>query len=96
MLSCLRVLSITTVIVYRLLMSDLRSEACRAGRAILRWSTADLARAARVSATTVNRIESGDGVRDAVAGKIIATFAAHGVEILGGPQPGARIKRSLA
>ena len=36
---------------------------CRAGRALLEWSAADLAAAAKVGIATVKRFEAGDAVR---------------------------------
>ncbi len=57
-------------------------EACRAARALLKWSMRDLAEHSGVAWTTVNRIEAGTAARDATAEKIVAAFAAHGVEIV--------------
>lgn len=69
--------------------------ACRAARAILRWTTDDLAKAAGVSTSTINRLENlSDESAPARAGtvaKLTATFAANGVEILDGGKPGARV-----
>lgn len=57
-------------------------EACRAGRAILKWSMRDLAERSGVAWTTINRLEGGVSARDATAAKIVAAFQAHGVELL--------------
>lgn len=57
-------------------------EACRAGRAILKWSMRDLAEHSGVAWTTINRIEAGAGARDATAAKIVAAFEARGVELV--------------
>ncbi|WP_339929486.1 helix-turn-helix transcriptional regulator [uncultured Brevundimonas sp.] len=57
-------------------------EACRAGRAILKWSMRDLAEHSGVAWTTINRLEAGAGARDATAAKILAAFEARGVELL--------------
>lgn len=57
-------------------------EACRAGRAILKWSMRDLAVRSGVAWTTINRLEGGTGARDATAAKIVAAFQAHGVELV--------------
>lgn len=57
-------------------------EACRAGRAILKWSMRDLADRSGVAWTTINRLEGGVSARDATAAKIVAAFQAHGVELL--------------
>tara|TARA_R110000787_G_scaffold242974_2_gene348952 strand:+ start:203 stop:457 length:255 start_codon:yes stop_codon:yes gene_type:complete len=57
-------------------------EACRAGRAILKWSMRDLAERSGVAWTTINRLEGGVSARDATAAKIVAAFEAYGVELL--------------
>lgn len=73
-------------------MTKLAPEACRAARAILRWSTEDLARESSVAGTTINRLENGLPSRASTEARLVATFAAHGVEILNGDAPGARMK----
>ncbi len=73
------------------LMTDqLSTVACRAARAILRWSAKDLCRAAGVSATTVSRLEAGDGIGPEPTARITSAFAKAGVELLGDGRPGAR------
>jgi len=57
-------------------------EACRAGRAILKWSMRDLADHSGVAWTTINRLEAGTEARDATAAKIVDAFTAHGVELV--------------
>lgn len=57
-------------------------EACRAGRAILKWSMRELGERAGVAWTTINRLEAGAGAREATAGKILAAFASEGVELV--------------
>lgn len=69
----------------------LTAPACRAARALLNWSARDLQLAAHVSPNTVTRIEGGQAVREETLAKVVATFAAHGVEILNGDSPGARL-----
>ena len=60
----------------------LTPEACRAGRALLGWSMRDLVEMAGVSLGAVNRLEGGaTASRDATAAKILAAFAAHGVDV---------------
>lgn len=49
-------------------------------------------RRARVSPYTVAKIEAGEEVRASVLAKVQATFEAHGVEILNGDAPGARLR----
>ena len=62
--------------------STLTPEACRAGRALLKWSMRDLADKSGVSWTTINRLEAGAAPRLATAAKITAAFAAEGVELV--------------
>lgn len=57
-------------------------EACRAGRAILKWSMRDLAQHSGVAWTTINRLEAGKPARVATAEKIVAAFGANGVEVI--------------
>jgi transcriptional regulator with XRE-family HTH domain len=64
----------------------LTPEGCRAGRALLKWSTRDLARRAGVAFTTVNRIEAGQLPRASTKGRLLAAFASAGVTILTGPE----------
>lgn len=64
----------------------------RAARGILGWTQGDVVKAASVSPNTVAKIEAGGDVRAETANRIIATFAEHGVEILNGETPGARLK----
>lgn len=72
-------------------MTRLHPESCRAARAILRWTTGDLASHSGVAGTTINRIENGLPARASTDAKLIATFAEHGVEILNDGAPGARL-----
>lgn len=60
---------------------EVTPEACRAGRAILKWSMRELAERSGVAWTTVNRLEAGASARDATAAKILAAFEAEGVEL---------------
>lgn len=72
-------------------------EACRAGRAILKWSMRDLAERSGVAWTTINRLEAGVGARDATAAKITAAFQAEGVELVTDEnRTGALIERKAA
>jgi transcriptional regulator with XRE-family HTH domain len=63
--------------------------ACRAARALLKWSTRDLARESGVAFTTINRIEAGAEPRAATAQKIQAAFARFGVRLVAPPETGA-------
>jgi len=71
--------------------SKLSPEACRAGRAILRWSVAKLSERAGVRRNTLAKVENGGPIPAAHHGRIIAAFEAAGVEILDGDGVGARL-----
>jgi transcriptional regulator with XRE-family HTH domain len=71
--------------------AKLTGPACRAARALLAWTVPDLIRAAGVSPNTVNKVETGGAVRPETEAKLIAAFAAHGVEITNGNGTGARL-----
>lgn len=74
---------------------DITPEACRAARALLRWTTLDLANQSGVATTTINRLENGEPFREGTADKLIFAFRMAGVEVLGQPKPGARIEDSM-
>lgn len=63
---------------------EVTPEACRAARAILKWSMRDLAERSGVAWTTINRLEAGATAREATAAKIVAAFEAEGVDLVGG------------
>ena len=76
----------------------LRSEQVRAARAILRWSQTKLSEEASkfapVSMETIRRWEGLDGPINATTvttDAVVRAFAAHGVELLNGDSPGARM-----
>lgn len=71
----------------------LTAAACRAARGLLNWTARDLMREAGVSPNTVVKVEAGETVTDATASRIVQAFAKHGVEILNGDAPGARLRR---
>jgi len=74
-------------------MPTLTAAACRAGRAILKWSVRDLAREAGVSPNTVFLIESERPFRKDTALKIIKAFDRRYVEIIADPVgTGARLR----
>lgn len=74
-------------------MADLTGAACRAGRALLKWSMRDLADASSVSLPTLLKLENDGRVSDETADKIRAAFARHQVEITNGDGTGARLRR---
>ena len=74
-------------------MTRLTPEACRAGRAILKWSVRDLAEQAGIAFSTVHLLERGESVREDTRAKIAAAFAAHDVEIIDADGTGAILRR---
>lgn len=66
----------------------------QAARALLGWTTRDLAKRAVVSISTVNMMEGADGLpstsREHVAA-VEATLEAMGIEFLNGDAPGVRL-----
>lgn len=72
--------------------AKLTASASRAARALLEWSKRDLAAKSGVALGTIQRIETGGDFYATTGDKLIATFAAHGVEILNGDAPGARLR----
>lgn len=91
-------ISISRDIVYPSSMTEedalrlLSGDACRAARALLRWSVRDLVRQAGTSPNVINRVEAGGTVRGSTALKIASTFEAAGVELLNSDAPGARLR----
>ena len=72
-------------------MTDINAQSCRAARALLGWSMADLAQHAAIALQTIQRIESGKPFYESTGLKLIETFRAHGVEVLLPPAYGARV-----
>lgn len=72
-------------------MANLTPEACRAARAILKWSVRELATHAGIAFSTVHLLEKGENVREDSKAKMVAAFAAHHVEITNGDGTGARL-----
>ena len=70
----------------------LNGSSCRAARALLRWSSADLVERANVSPNTVAKIEADEVVRPSTLARIQAALEAAGVDILNGNSPGARLR----
>lgn len=75
---------------------NLTPEAMRAGRALLKWTMRDLATESGVALATINAAENGRAPRVATASALVDAFARHGVEILNGDAPGARMRRPEA
>lgn len=75
----------------------LTPEACRAGRALLAWTIADLVKEAGTSPNSIVNFEGGRAaLRAATAEKIMRAFARHGVEITNGDGTGARLRFTAA
>lgn len=72
--------------------SNLSPPACRAARALLGWSLDDLAERVGISRDSISRFEGGRPMRDGNRRTIAEVFGAHGVEILNGDAPGARMR----
>lgn len=75
-------------------MPNLTPEACRAARALLRITAADLAARAGLSFETINKFENGRPMRENNKARLIEVFEGAGIEILNGDAPGARLRRS--
>lgn len=69
---------------------QLTPEACRAGRAILRWSAAKLSEESGVSRNIIAKLENGGPVAELALNRIILALRRHGVEILGEDGAGVR------
>lgn len=76
-------------------MPKLTGAACRAGRALLKWSMRDLAEASRVSLPTILKLENDGSVSQTTVDKIRVTFERAGVEITNGKGTGARLRSKL-
>lgn len=75
-------------------MAELTPDACRAARALLKWSVRDLASAAGIAFSTVHLFEKGENVKEESKAKMVAAFTANKVEITNGKGTGARLLRS--
>jgi predicted transcriptional regulator len=73
-------------------MAKLTGAACRAGRALLKWSMRDLVEASGVSLPTVLKLENDGSVSEETAEKIRAAFERQAVEITNGDGTGARLR----
>jgi len=73
-------------------MANLTPGGCRAARALLQWTVRDLGQTVGISGESISAFENGRTMRESNKTKIIAVFEAHGVEILNGDAPGARMR----
>ena len=79
----------------------LTSAQMRSGRALLRWSAEDLARASRVGLTTIRRAELAESATSLTAANDVAIRAAlenAGVEFIdeNGGGPGVRLRKPVS
>jgi len=73
-------------------MTTLTPEACRAGRALVRWTVRELGEKAGIRGEAISAFETGRPMRETNRAKVAAVFEAAGVEILNGGAPGARLR----
>lgn len=73
-------------------LPNLTPPACRAARALLGWSLDDLAERVGITRDSLSRFESGRAMRESNLRLIGEAFVAHGVEVLNGDSPGARLR----
>jgi transcriptional regulator with XRE-family HTH domain len=73
-------------------MAKLTGAACRAGRALLKWSMRQLVEDSGVSLPTVLKLENDGAVTEETAEKVRSAFERHGVEITNGDGTGARLR----
>lgn len=73
-------------------MAKLTGAACRAGRALLKWSMRDLARESGVSLPTLLKLEGDGTVSPDTEAKVTTAFERSAVEITNGDGTGARLR----
>lgn len=73
-------------------LPNLTPQACRAARALLQWTVRDLGAKADIRGEAISAFENGRPMREANRRRVTEVFAAHGVEILNGDSPGARLR----
>ena len=73
-------------------MPNLTPEGCRAGRSLLKWTVRELGSSADIRGEAISAFENGRPMRESNKAKLVAVFEAHGVEILNGDAPGARMR----
>ena len=74
-------------------LPNLTPEACRAARALLRWTVRDLGERVTISGESISAYENGRPMRESNRRKLVEVFTAEGVEILNGDAPGARMRK---
>lgn len=68
---------------------------CRMARAALQMSVIDLATAAKVSPSTVVRMEAGEELKERTIEAMQRAFEERGVEFTNGDAPGLRVKPTI-
>ncbi len=71
---------------------NLTPPACRAARALLGWTLDDLSERVGISRDSLSRFEGGREMREGNRRTVAEAFTQHGVEILNGDAPGARMR----
>ncbi len=77
-------------------MANLTPTACRAARAIMEIGVRELGERTGVGFASISAFENGRPMRESNKAKLVAVFEAHGVEILNGDAPGARMRSKEA
>lgn len=77
-------------------MPNLTPPACKAARALMGWGVRELGAKCGISPDSVSQFENGRPMRETNKAKIVEVFEAHGVEILNGNAPGARMRPAEA
>ena len=73
------------------------SEQMRAARALLRWEQKDLAKASKVSLSSIKRLEGIEGplaAQERTIDAIIAAFGKAGLEFIDGDEPGVKLRKA--
>ena len=65
---------------------------CRMARAALQLGIRDLAKLAKVAASTISRLEAGEELQPRTVEAIQAALERAGVEFINGNRPGVRLK----
>jgi transcriptional regulator with XRE-family HTH domain len=80
----------------KLALAVLTPGQCRAARALLDWTQADLSAATGISAVSLRAFERGGPMRDSNAQRLRVAFEKAGVEFIpeNGGGPGVRLKQS--
>jgi transcriptional regulator with XRE-family HTH domain len=75
-------------------LDSMSASQCRMARAGIGWTVRELAAAAKMSADTIVRFETGQTLRPRTVDAIRATLEAAGVEFTNGDAPGVRLRKT--